>query len=152
MKFDELRGLVDSGYQIRVDPVSELTLSYLMNLAEKALGDSPKTEEDQEVTVVITARDKIYTGTASDPQWVARLTKALEEQGDTQVTHLVTMIRSCTDTTGVRQGLDLPSYTFRNMLVDLDERNESALLVLQGHDCLRARTIGSTMPQKKNAG
>lgn len=151
MKFDELRGLVDTGYTIRVDPVSELTLSHLMNLAEKALEDSPQAEERQEVTVVITTHDKIYTDTAGDSQRGAQLAKKLKEQGDTQVTHLVTMIRSCTDVTGLRQGLDLPSYALRKMLIELNEKNKYALLAMQGHGYIIARTVDSTMPEQKTA-
>lgn len=142
MKFDELRNLMDSAYAIRVAPVSELTLNYLMNIAEQAMESRPQAEGMQEITVVITSRDNIYTGTTGDAQWGAELIKQLEAQGDTRVTHLVTWICS----TEHRKGLDLPSYQFRKRLMELDEKNAFALLVMQGHECLRASTIGATMP------
>ena len=145
MKLDELIALVDSPYAVRIDPVSELTLSYLINLAEKYLDAKPPAGGVQEATVLITTRDKIYIGTTGDVQWGAELIRHLEENDDTQVTHMVTLLRS----TGaeVRQGPDVPSWKFRKKLLEMNEKNAYALLVLQGYECLRARTIGSTMPK-----
>lgn len=151
MKFNDFKGLVDKVYVIQLDAVSELTLNYLMTIAEKALANLPQTAGNQDVTVVITSQDKIYTGSTMDPQWGVQLIQTLKEQGDTQVTHLVTLVRSGAGTPAFRSGPDVPSYDFRKMLIDLNERNSYALLVLQGHECLRARTIGSTMPEKKTA-
>lgn len=142
MKFDDFKGLIDTGYVIRLDTVSELTLSYLMTLAEKALAELPQTK-DQNVTVVITSRDNIYTGSTFSDEGSAALIRKLAEQDDTHVTHLVTVFPGLS--------LDLPSYIFRKMLIELNEKNAYALLVQQGHECLRVRTVGSTMPAKKTS-
>lgn len=136
MKFDDFKGLIDTGYVIRLDTVSELTLSYLMTLAEKALAELPQTK-DQNVTVVITSRDNIYTGSTFSDEGSAALIRKLAEQDDTHVTHLVTVFPG--------PAVDLPSYAFRQALLELNEKNAHALMVLQGHECLRARTIASTM-------
>lgn len=136
MKFDDFKGLIDTGYVIRLDTVSELTLSYLMTLAEKALAELPQTK-DQSVTVVITSRDNIYTGSTFSDEGSAALIRKLAEQDDTHVTHLVTVFPG--------PAVDLPSYAFRQALLELNEKNAHALMVLQGHECLRARTIASTM-------
>lgn len=137
MKYDDFKGLIDYGYEIRLDTVSELTLSYLMTLAEKALAQLPRTEEPRNVTLVITNRDNIYTGSTVSDEDSAALIQQLKEQDDTHVTHLVTVFPG--------PALELPSYTFRQMLLELNEKNAHALMVLQGHECLRARTITSTM-------
>ena len=136
MKFDDFKGLIDTGYVIRLDTVSELTLSYLMTLAEKALAELPQTK-DQNVTVVITSRDNIYTGSTFSDEGSAALIRKLAEQDDAHVTHLVTVFPG--------PAVDLPSYAFRQALLELNEKNAHALMVLQGHECLRARTIASTM-------
>ena len=143
MKFDDFKGLIDYGYVIRLDAVSELTLSYLMTLAEKVLAELPQTDELRNITVVITDRDNIYTGSTVSDESSAALIRQLTEQDDTYVTHLVTVFPG--------PALELPSYTFRQMLLELNEKNANALMVLQGHECLRARTIGSTMPAKKTS-
>ena len=70
----------------------------------------------------------------------------LRQQQDTRVTHLVTWVRSGMDPAAQRMGLDIASYNFRKMLLELNEENAKALFLLQGHDCLRARTVGSSMP------
>ena len=150
MKLDELINLAGNPYTIRIDGASELTLTHLMNLAQKALDDTPPATGMQDVTVLITSQDNIYTGTTGDTLWGEALIQQLKSQQDTQVTHLVSLLRSYTDTTGLRQGPDVPSFNFRKKLLELDEKNAFALLVMQGFDCLRARTIGSTMPKTKS--
>ena len=137
MKFNDFKDLIDYGYVIRLDAVSELTLSYLMTLAEKALAELPQTDELRNVTLVITDRDNIYTGSTVSDENSAALIRQLSVQDDTHVTHLVTVFPG--------PALDLPSYTFRQMLLELNEENAHALMVLQGHECLRARSIASTM-------
>lgn len=137
MKFNDFKDLIDYGYVIRLDAVSELTLSYLITLAEKALAELPQTDELRNVTLVITSRDNIYTGSTFSDEGCAALIRKLAEQDDTHVTHLVTVFPG--------PAVDLPSYAFRQALLELNEENAHALMVLQGHECLRARTIASTM-------
>ena len=146
MKFQELTELVECVYPIRLDAVSELTLNYLLSMAEKTMEETVQTKMSQDVTVLITDQDNIYIGETGDPQWGATLIDQLRQQQDTRVTHLVTWVRSCMDPAVQRMGLDIASYNFRKMLLELNEENAKALFLLQGHDCLRARTVGSSMP------
>lgn len=99
-------------------------------------------EDNQEVTAVYTTQENIYTGTSMGPHWGEQLIQTLKEHGDTQVTHLVTMVRSGTAGGEVRKGLDIPPYNLRKMLIELNEKNEFALCVIQGHECLRTHAIG----------
>lgn len=143
MKFQELAGLTDFALVIWVDAFSELMLNHLMNVTKEALASTSETHDMLQVTALHTTGEKIYTGISYGPQSGEQLIEKLKEQGDTQVTHLVAMWQ--------QGGIDIPSFDFRQALIDLNEKNEFALLVMQGHDCLRTRTIGSTMPKKKDA-
>ena len=147
MKLQDFEGRLTDAYEIRVDAVSECTLTYLHDLAEKALEELPRNDGNQQVTAVITERDHVYYGDTDGPGWGAELIARLRERGDTHVTHLVTVVRCCKDGKVIRSGTDMPSYNFRKTLVELNEQNAYALFVVQGHGCLRAMTVRSSMPE-----
>ncbi len=145
MQIQDLLQLVERPAEIRLNGFCELMLNYLMELADKALEHCPDTR-GMHAIVLRTAGDQIYTGVypVSDIP-VEEVLRPLRETGDTQVTHLVVMF----PTQNEHRGVDLPSFDLRTGLLALDTRNEFALLVLQGHGCLRARTLASTMPAGK---
>ena len=130
MKFQELTELVECVYPIRLDAVSELTLNYLLSIAEKTMEEKVQTKMSQDITVLITDQDNIYIGETGDPQWGATLIDQLRQQQDTRVTHLVTWVRSGMDPAAQRMGLDIASYNFRKMLLELNEENAKALFLL----------------------
>lgn len=141
MKIDDLIPLVEHPQQIRLNGFSELLLNHLMDVARQALEATTEMHPMLQVIALYTARGNIHTGISYGPQTGEALLEQLRQQGDTQVTHLVAL--------WARGGLDMPAFDFRKALLELDAGNEFALLVMQGHDCLRARTVGSTMPPRK---
>lgn len=148
MKLQDFQGLIDTVHRIELDAVSQCTLTYLHNLVEKALAEMPIENGNQQVTVLITSRDNIYYGDTDAPDWGAELIRQLQEQNDTHVTHLVTAVRYCADGSVKQSGFDITSYNFRKMLMDLDRKNAYALFVMRSEECLRARTVLSSMSEK----
>ena len=141
MKTQDLLQLVDQPAEIRLNGFSELMLNHLMQVAQQALAAIPEKHPMLQVTALYTAGEKIYTGISYGPNSGDSLIEGLKQHGDTQVTHLVSLWQ--------QGGLDVPSFDFRKALLELDAKNEFALLLMQGHDCLRARTVGSSMPPRK---
>ena len=142
MQIQDLLQRVERPVEIRLSGFSELMLNYLMELADKALEGCPDTR-GMHAIVLRTAGDQIHTGVYPVSDFPAEeVIRPLAETRDTQVTHLVVMF----PTQNQRRGVDIPSFDLRTRLLALDARNEFALLVVQGHDCLRARTLSSTIP------
>lgn len=148
MKIDDFKGLLDSAWAVRLDAVSELTLNYLLVLAEKEMKSCPAGEGMQCITALMTEHDKIFIGITSGLQDGSQLIDKMKQDGETQVTHLVTLVQGGRGA-GDYPPLDVCDYGFRKRLLELNEKNAFALMLLQGQECLVARTVESTMPAKK---
>ena len=143
MKINDLLSQVPSPLPIQIDPFSELMLNHLMNMAQTSLDALPDDGDMLQVTALYTSRDNFYTGITYGPQAGEQLLCQLQEQDDTQVTHLVSLWK--------QGGLDVSSYDFRNALLKMNDKNGYAVFPIQGHERLVSRTIGASMPPKGTA-
>ena len=121
------------------------------------------TEVEQAFTELLTLAEEAVIPVATDGMWQAiacktaagnthlffltfddqtaseeKILSTLTTQKDTAIAFLLVMWNN--------HCIDLPSYSLRQKLIAMDEKNREALLVLRGENCLAVRTIGSTMP------
>ena len=150
MQIQDLLQLVKHPVEIRLNGFCEWMLNYLMELAEDAL-DSCADPRDTVAIVMRTAGDQIFTSVHPLPGISTEaVIHPLQESGDTQLTHMVTMLRPKHGKPEWHRGVDLPPYDLRAKLLALNPNNAFTLLVLQGQIGLHARTIGSTMASEAN--
>ncbi len=93
---------------------------------------------ESQVTVLLSDNDKVYVA-VNDFDGV--ICEELKQNKTTKILRMVTMWKD--------GGVDLPSVTFRNALVKMDEYNKSTEVVLQGKDGYLIKKLSVTMPWLK---
>jgi hypothetical protein len=88
-----------------------------------------------QVSVLLTDSDNIYIA-VNDLDGV--ICEELKQNKTTKILRMVTMWKD--------GGVDLPSVTFRNALVKMDEYNKNTEVVLQGKDGYLIKKLSVTMP------
>lgn len=123
-----------------VSPEIEQAFTGLLALAKNAFDRFDAGEMSQAVAIQTTAGNMHVFMMSFDDQTASeeKILNTLVTQKDTAIAFLVAMWGN--------HWIDLPSYSLRQKLIDIDESNREALLVLQGENCLVVRTVGSTMP------
>lgn len=102
-----------------------------LNEISETVGGLPSPQ----VSVLLTDSDNIYIAVND---LGGAICEELKQNKTTKILRMVTMWKD--------GGVDLPSVTFRNALVKMDEYNKNTEVVLQGKDGYLIKKLSVTMP------
>ncbi len=105
----------------------------LFNIAKRAISEDGALMASQ-VTVLWTSNHRFYT--AMD-DWSGAICEELKIKNDTHILKILTVWKN--------GQLDLPSYQLRQALIQLNENNKDADIILQGMDGYIIKKISQTM-------
>lgn len=127
----------------RVEHLSEFEV-----LVAEAKNEVRQHPDAEQVVVVRTAKNRIRRFIFQSMEEVLQDDNAfvhqLVEQDDVQIKHIVCMWNN--------YGVEVPSIGLRKSLLEVSEKNEDALMILQRDYDFVFRTIKSTMPPKVQEG
>lgn len=114
-------------------------------LMRKGMARWERCAKDEDCLLLETRSGEIYTVTyrladAIDPDFVIKTLIAMKRQCGVRVGRIVCLV-------GKNGGLDLPSYAFREALVDLDPVNLDAEMLLCGRNGFIVKPVRVTMPK-----
>jgi hypothetical protein len=110
----------------------------MINTAKNKLNEITKGANglpEPQVTVLLSDNDKVYVA-VNDIEGL--ICEKLKNENATKIVRMITMWKD--------GGVDLPSVTFRNALVKMDEYNKNTEVVLQGKDGYLIKKLSVTMP------